>query len=322
MPSKQVRLTCLATFVAFASCLGQSNSPTDRLSRVTPKITVPPPPALSQRSTSEMLGGLPLVFEPNLGQTDPQVRFLTRAGGMTSFLTDDGSVMVLSRRKDQSGQKNSHKAPQIDQTVVRMRLEGSTATLRFEGLERAGSVSRYFIGNDPSKWAPNVPNYRRVRAHNVYAGIDLTYYGDGRTLEYDFVVKPGADPNQIRLAYHGAGSLKTNAQGDLLIATRLGTLIQRRPKVYQEFAGERRQIEAAYSVKGDQVEFALAHWDRRKELVIDPVLEYSTYLGGSGEDHGNGIAVDATGAAYVTGYDIRRLSPPRVPLAGVALTPL
>ncbi len=300
MPSNQVRRTCLATLVVFGSCLGQPNSSSGRPARVTPKTAVPPAPALSRQS-SEILGGLPLVFEPNLGQADPQVRFLTRAAGMTSLLTDQGSVMMLSRRKDQSGQKNPHNAPQIEQTVVRMRLEGSRATLRFEGQERAESVSRYFIGNDPSKWAPNVPNYRRVRAHNVYAGIDLIYYGDGRKLEYDFVVKPGADPNQIRLAYHGADTLKTNAQGDLLIATRLGTLIQRRPKVYQEFGGERREIEAAYSIKGSKVEFALADWDRQKELVIDPVLEYSTYLGGSADDYGKAIAVDASGATYVTG---------------------
>jgi hypothetical protein len=245
---------------------------------------------------------LPLVFEPNLGQTDPQVRFLTRAAGMTSFLTDRENVMVLSRRKGQPDARDPHKTPEIDQTVVRMKLEGARAPRSFEGMEKAESVSNYFIGNDPSKWVANVPHYRKLRAHGVYPGIDLVYYGDGRKLEYDFVVEPGADPSRIRLAYERAERLTTDAGGNLLIATRLGTLVQRRPVVYQEINGERREAPASYSIRAGKVEIAVANWDRRRELVINPVLVYSTYLGGSANDYGRGIATDASGAPYVTGY--------------------
>jgi hypothetical protein len=248
-----------------------------------------------------MLAGLPLVFEPNLGQTDAQVRFLTRAEGMTAFLTDHESVMVLSRHRETPEVSDSHKTPEIEQTVVRMKLEGARAVHSFEGLEKAGSISNYFIGNDPSKWRSNIPNYRKVRATGIYPGIDLIYYGDGRRLEYDFVVRPGANPRIIRLAYEGADSLTTDPEGNLLIASGGGTLLQRKPLVYQEINGERREVRASYSVRAGKVEFAVANWDRKRDLVIDPVLEYSTYLGGTGTDQARSIAVDLSGAAYVTG---------------------
>jgi hypothetical protein len=252
--------------------------------------------SLSQQLGAEALEDLPLVFEPNLGQTDPQVRFLTRAVGMTSFLTGRENVMVLSRRK------GGPEAPEIERTVVRMMLDGARLPVRFEALEKAVSVSNYFTGRDPSKWKTNVPHYRKLRARGVYPGIDLVYYGDGGKLEYDFVVKAGADPGRIRLAYRGAESLATDAEGNLLITTALGTLVQRKPVVYQQINGERRKVEASYSIRAGRIEFALADWDRRHELVIDPVLVYSTYLGGSGTDYGTAITVDASGAAYITGY--------------------
>lgn len=129
----------------------------------------------------------------------------------------------------------------------------------------------------------------------------MVYYGDGRKLEYDFIVEPGADPNRIHLAYEGAAHLNTDPEGNLLIATRLGTLVQRRPIVYQEINGQRREVQASYAIRAGEVEFAVANWDRRRELVIDPTLAYSTYLGGSGADYGYSIAVDNAGAAYVAG---------------------
>jgi hypothetical protein len=219
---------------------------------------------------------------------------------MTSFLTDNENALVLSRRKNKPDVKE-RETPDIEQAVVRMKLEGARAVHRFDGLEKTESISNYFIGNDPSKWRSNVPNYRKVRATGIYPGIDLVYYGDGRKLEYDFIVGPGADPSRIRLAYEGAEHLNTDQEGNLLIVTRLGTLVQRKPLVYQEVDGARREVRASYSIRAGKVEFALANWDRKRDLVIDPVLEYSTYLGGTGTDQALSIAVDSSGAAYVTG---------------------
>jgi len=269
--------------------------------RSKPKNLPSMPPLISAQQAANMLSGLSLVFEPNLGQTDPQIRFLTRAPGMISFLTDRENVIVLSRSKKPPDWEEPNKPPEMERSVVRMKLEGARRPQSFEGLEKAESISNYLIGNDPAKWIRNVANYRSVRATGVYPGIDLVYYGDGRRLEYDFVVAPGSDPGRIHLAYEGAVSVTTDKAGNLLIATRLGTLVQRRPKVYQELGGERREVDAAYVMRGGRVEIALGDWDRRRELVIDPVLDYSTYLGGSGTDNGAQVVVDSTGAAYVTG---------------------
>jgi len=269
--------------------------------RSKPKNLPSMPPLISAQQAANMLSGLSLVFEPNLGQTDPQIRFLTRAPGMISFLTDRENVIVLARSKKPPDWEEPNKPPEMERSVVRMKLEGARRPQSFEGLDKAESISNYLVGNDRSKWVRNIPSYRRVRATGVYPGIDLVYYGDGRRLEYDFVVAPGSDPGRIRLAYDGAESVTTDRAGNLLIGTRLGTLVQRRPKVYQELGGERREIDAAYAMRGGRVEIALGSWDRRRELLIDPVLDYSTYLGGSGTDNGAQVVVDSTGATYVAG---------------------
>lgn len=140
-----------------------------------------------------MLGGLPLIFEPNLGQTDPRVRFVTRASGITAFLADRENVMVLFRRRSARDPNDPGEPPEIERTVIRMKLEGAESPRSFEGMDDAESTSNYFIGNDPSKWVTNVSHYRKVADREVYPGIDLVYYGDGRSLEYDFIVRPGAD---------------------------------------------------------------------------------------------------------------------------------
>jgi adhesin/invasin len=244
----------------------------------------------ADRRSAEIIGALPLVFEPNLGQTLPSVRFLARAAGLTSFLTDGENVIVLRRNKD------------TEQTVIRIGLVGAKPPDTFEGVEKAESISNYFIGNARSKWVTDVPNYRKVRASEIYPGVDLVYYGDGHKLEYDFVVRPGANPQSIRLAFDGAVDLNTDQEGNLLIGTHLGTIVQRKPRVYQEIDGVRKEIRASYSILAGKVGFALAQFDHKRDLVIDPVLQYSTYLGGTGGDWGYGIAVNGSGEAYITGY--------------------
>ena len=132
-------------------------------------------------------GQLPLHFEPNVGQFDPQVRYVTRGAGHTVFLTDTEAVMVMSR-KDLSA-------------VVRMKLVGARQPAQWAGLEKLPGISNYFLGNDPKKWHTDVPNYARVEAKGVYRGINLAYYGNQRKLEYDFIVASGADPGQVQLAW-------------------------------------------------------------------------------------------------------------------------
>ncbi len=251
-------------------------------------------------------GRLPLHFEPNLGQFDRRVRYVARGGAYTLVLTDAEAVMVLGRtgrRPPEASPGRPEEASEVGQAVVRMKLVGARPVARWEALDRQPGISNYFLGNDPGKWRTDVSHYGRVAARGAYPGIDLVCYGNGRQFEYDLEVAPGADPSQVQLAWEGAESLKLNEDGDLVLATRLGDVVQKRPRVYQEVGGQRIEVDSRYVLAGaNRVRFELARHDRHQKLLIDPVvLVYSTYLGGTGDDEGYGIAVDASGSAYITG---------------------
>jgi hypothetical protein len=207
---------------------------------------------------------------------------------MTAFFTDTETVMVLGR---------------TEQTVVRMKLEKAGKPRHVVGMERLPGITNYFIGNDPTKWRTDVPHYARIQYEGVYPGIDLEWYGNQRQLEYDFVVAPGADAKQIQVAYEGVESVGVESSGDLIIHTALGEVRQQKPRVYQEIGGKRVDVGARYAVVAhNRVSFEVAGYDRKRGLRIDPVvLLYSTYLGGSGDDEAQAIAVDEAGSAYVTG---------------------
>jgi hypothetical protein len=247
-----------------------------------------------------------LRFEPNVGQFDPQVRYVSHGAGYSLFLTDDQAVMVLSRTSQPTQTAPLHRSERpgkVEQTVVRMKLVGGRPA-KWEAKEKQSGISNYFLGNDPNKWRTNVPNYGRVEAQGIYRGVDLVCYGNQSQFEYDLAVAPGADPSQVQLAWEGAESLRLNAEGDLVLATVLGDVLQKAPRVYQEIEGKRVEVASKYVLAADnRVRFELASYDRSRQLLIDPlVLVYSTFLGGSDEDSGESIAVDAAGSAYITGY--------------------
>ena len=251
---------------------------------------------LAQRRTAD----LPLAFEPNLGQTDGSVRFLARSAGLTAFFTDTEVVMVLHRSRKPRGDR--WQSREVEQAVVRMKLVGANPPREARGLELLPGVSNYYLGNDPALWRTGVPQYRRVSYGGVYPGIDLVAYGNQRNLEYDFVVAPGADPRHVQVAWEGVDSQSLNSDGDLVLRTSLGEIVQKRPRVYQDTPSGRVEVAAKYSLtSGRRVGFDLARYDRRKPLIIDPQLVYATYLGGNSYDEALAIAVDSTGAAYITG---------------------
>jgi hypothetical protein len=215
-------------------------------------------------------------------------------------------MVVLTKREPPARKPIAHGQPAprglATVTAIRMIFAGANTTPRVTGLQELPGKANYFIGNDPTTWRTNVPTYAKVRYDDIYPGIDLIYYGNQRQLEYDFVVRPGADPTRIVLGFQGAARLEVDAQGDLVLHTAAGPIRQRKPVIYQEVDGVRTEIQGGYVLTDrHQVSFRVAAYVASQPLIIDPVLFYSTYLGSGGLDGGSGIAVDTAGNAYVTG---------------------
>ena len=243
----------------------------------------------------EVYGRLPLSFEANRGQTSAPVDFISRGSGYTLSVTATEAVLAL-----QSPNTSPPKA-----RVVRLQLVGANDAAKPDGRNELPGKVNYFIGNDPKRWRTGVPTYAQVRYDDVYAGIDLVYYGNQRELEYDFIVAPGANPDTIAFTFDGADALEVDGAGNLVLHAGEARLLQRAPTVYQEIDGVRKQVPGRYALEGTatdpRVRFAVGGYDRRQPLVIDPVLAYSTYLGGARDDSGAGIAIDGDGSVYVTG---------------------
>src|SRR5437773_113123 len=256
--------------------------------------------AAADARLSQTYGKLPLHFEANQGQTHKEVRFLSRGPGYSLYLTAGEAVLVLAKPNTEA-RRDAQRA-QVKSVALRMSIVGAAPAPLVGGLEELPGKANYFIGKDPAKWRTNVPTYAKVRYEQVYPGIDLVYYGNQRQLEYDFVVAPGADPKKIVLGLKGAERLKIDAQGDLVLHAGGDSVRLHKPVVYQERDGSRHEIAGRYVLKrGNRVGFKVAAYDRSRPLVIDPVLAYSTYLGGNRVDAGSAIAVDGAGNAYVTG---------------------
>jgi Beta-propeller repeat len=266
------------------------------------------PDLAAQDRIAESYGKLPLSFEANQGQTDAQVKFLSRGSGYTLFLTGDEAVFSFRRNKAKHDTSIISRQPQPSQAlpaanaVLRMKLVKPNVAAEPTGEDQLLGKTSYLVGNDSKMWHSNVPTYAKVKYEGVYPGIDLVYYGNQRQLEYDFIVAPGADPRRIQFDVRGANKITRDDHGDLVLQTGVGEVRWHAPVAYQEKDGVRQEIAAGYVIKDkNRVEFEVANYDSRKALFIDPLI-YSTYLGGSGGgDYGLGIAVDNSGNAYVTG---------------------
>jgi len=270
------------------------------LSSAQQSAVAPSPIRASQNAkVASNYANLPLTFELNKGQTSAQVKFVTRGKGYSAFLTAGG--IVLSLRPASAIAKNDFHSSAS--TSLQLSLVGAAKNPVVVGEQQQAGLVNYFIGGDPTKWQRNVPTYAQVRYKNVYPGIDLVYYGNHRQLEYDFAIAPGADPSRIQFAIKGATQIQLDASGNLVLQTGSGELHFQSPVVYQESNGQRLPVSGAYVVNDSaHVAFQVAKYDSSKPLVIDPVLLYSTYLGGAGDDQPTGIAVDSTGNVYVAGY--------------------
>ena len=241
----------------------------------------------------------PLSFEPNVGQTNSQVQFLSQGPGYSLFLNSQEAVLSLQKLPATSAQA----APPSAATVVQMQLVGANLAANGVGLNKLPGVSNYFDGASSKDWLTNVPNYGQVEYQNVYAGINLIYFGNQQQLEFNFQVGPGADPGLITMNFQGVKSLTLDSAGDLVLQTSGGKVIEQAPVAYQEMGGAKQVIAGSFVLQGsNQVGFQVGPYDHSQPLVIDPVVVYSTYLGGSGDDVGSAIAVDSSGNTFVTGY--------------------
>ena len=245
-------------------------------------------------------GKLPLSFELNKGQSDATVDFVARGKGYGIFVSPTGTVTSLTKRAFEPAP--GEEAPPLESSVVKMGIVGGNADAQSAGVGKLPGVVNDYTGGDRSKWLTGIPTYGKVSYREVYPGIDLAYYGSKGGLEYDFVVKPGSDPHTVGLSFEGVNGLSIAANGDLVLATPAGDLRQNRPVVYQEIDGKRRPVDGGFVLRpGNQVGFEIGSYDATRPLVIDPVLDYSTFLGGASNDFGWGIAVNAAGETFVGG---------------------
>jgi hypothetical protein len=238
------------------------------------------PVARLRADATDAYGKLPLSFEPNRGQAPSDVTYLSHSHDTTLLLKRTEAALTLR-----------------DQTVLRMRFVGVRPSPDIAGEELLEGKVNYLIGSDAGQWHTGIPTYRRVRYDDVWPGIDLVWHGSQRVLEYDLIVQPGADPSRIRFAFDGA-RLRLDASGNLIA----GDVVQHAPVIYQDGECGRTTIRGSYALKGrHEIGFALGAYDATRPLIIDPVLTYSTYVGGPAADDAHGIAVNLQHQAFITG---------------------
>ena len=221
------------------------------------------------------LMGIPLNFEPNRGQSDPQVKFLARGSGYGLYLTPAKAVLAFPAAKAAAGSSA--------RSSVSMQFAGANRDAEVTGAQALPGHTNYLLGNDPSRWHRNIPQFARVQYRSLYPGVDVDFYGKQGRLEYDFEVGPGADPRAIKLEFEGMRDLQIAANGDLVLALDGRELRFQAPHVYQKSPAGEQNVAGKFALRaGNQIGFEVGDYDRSRALVIDPVLTFSTLLGGSG----------------------------------------
>jgi hypothetical protein len=279
--------------------------------------SIPGTALLAASPVLHTIAGLPMHFEPNIGQVTGAapgaVSFVARGPGYTVFLGPDQALLRLHRRITtlRASFKDRRPLRHADEmSVVHMRMLGTSAAPAASGLDELSGRVNYFKGHDARSWHTNVPTYAKVTLAQIYHGIDLVYYGNGGQLEYDFVVAPGADPRAIRLAFatDGAGkpaAPRVSTEGDIVLTAGSGEVRLHKPVIYQASGGTRHTVDGHFQVAGNEVRFAVGAYDTSQPLVIDPVLVYSTFLGSPDnndfDEGGPYMAADADGNTYITG---------------------
>jgi PKD repeat protein len=272
-------------------------------------------------------GQIPLYFIKNDGQFPEKIKYYERGPGHSIFFSEQEIIFSFEKAPDNSAQacegetrarsrenvKMKDGERRSEFSVVQLSPLGIQKGIRIDGQEQQEGKVNYFIGKDPGKWRTDISTYGSVVYHEAYPGIDFRFYGSNRALEYDVVIKPGANPSQVKFEYKGVQDFSITPEGDLsLQLPGGGTLTHKKPIVYQEINGKRLDVEGEFAIEPKSPQessgnrdfvfgFKVASYHRGYPLIVDPVLVYSTYLGGSGSDVGNAIAVDGQGNAFITG---------------------
>lgn len=274
-------------------------------------------PAAQQNLVMTRLSSVPLAFTENRGQFGDKPLFKAEAGGVSFYFCPDEVAFLFVWNTDELIETDPASIGLLDNMPVRQykpgykkgtllikaQFLGANPDAEVVGIDRLPHDNNYFIGNDPSAWCTDVPNYSAILYKDIYPGIDLKYYGDGRSMKYDFIVYPGFDISRIRIRYSDVDELRVTPAGDLQIQTSFGPMFEKAPKIFQEIGGGRKKIVGRYVLLEPGIfGFALDNgFNPDYTLIIDPELIYSTYLGGGWDEHSNSIAVDASGNSYVTG---------------------
>jgi uncharacterized repeat protein (TIGR01451 family) len=265
---------------------------------------------------------MPLGFQINHGQSDQQVKFIAHSSSYNLLLTPSETIMILKPSRDNDIERNMQ-TKNLRQTaanlspaaIVRLKLSNTNENQEILGLEEQSGKVNYFIGNAPDNWRTDIPTYAKVKYRDVYPGIDAIYSANQQQFKWDFIVHPGANPDLISLDFSENEQLKLDDHGNLLLSAGEEEIRIGKPVVYQESAEQRSEVLASYVLKDHQVSFRLGNYDTTKSLIIDPTIEYSTYLGGTSDDYGYGITSDLNGNVYVTGltWSVGTTSPPGFP---------
>ena len=284
-PNRRILALAVAVAALSAPVVHTAGTPENRSSSA-----VRDPRATASPTTRAASFQLPLRFEQSSQASGNGTSFVARGAGYAVSVSEVGATLLLKGNSATTARR------------VTMSLSGGRRHAAATPRRALPGVSNYLIGNDPARWVRGVRGYGEIEYHDVYPGVDVVYYGTQQELEYDFVVAPGSSPDAIALTFDGATGLRLDDRGNLVIATVDGDVIQRRPEIYQNDHGARRAIRGGYVIRRDgRIAVRVGNYNRRLPLIIDPILSYATYLGGTGFERVGGVAIDAAGNVIVAG---------------------